>query len=164
MPPGSGEVPGWAAGWGRVSPRHCPTPPAPHVTRTTMPPGLFPPVTQRQVSFPDGPCSGSLRNLKPGSCTAPPWPGPAHRVPGGRGGRCGWGHLLEEPAQESAESALRAPAASVPAPLFIPVRGSPSSFPTQTHSQEMPPPTQKPPQHSPPQKLETLKQKGRQDD
>ena len=66
----------------------------------------------------------------------------------GRQGRAG--HLLEEPAEESAESALRVPATSTPVPLFIPVRGSPSSFPVQAHSQESPPPHSKSPsQHTP---------------
>lgn len=62
--------------------------------------------------------------------------------------------------EENAESALRAPATSAPVPLFIPVRGSPSSARPRPGLEKCLclPPTQHPPQ------LETLKQKGRQDD
>lgn len=61
--------------------------------------------------------------------------------------------------EESAESALGAPATSAPVPLFIPLEALPPP-PTQARAPEvpLPPPTPHPPQ------LETLKQKGRQDD
>lgn len=75
------------------------------------------------------------------------------------GGAASWRSLRVE---ESAESTLRAPATSAPVPLFIPVRGFPSSCLTQAQSGEMPLPSPTPPA-IPPQ-LETLKQKGRQDD
>lgn len=66
------------------------------------------------------------------------WPSPQGAP--GRGGRCGWGHLLEE----SAESALRAPV-----PLFILARDFPPPSQPRPTLKNMPPPLKPPSQHPP---------------
>lgn len=99
------------------------------------------------LCFPGCPCFRSLRSLRPGSCVA---------QPRGRGGRCGWGHLLEEaPREESAESALRAPV-----PLFIPMRDfPPPSQPRPTLKKCLPPPHSKSPSQHPPLSWKLLSKK-----
>lgn len=91
-------------------------------------------------SFPNCSCSYSLGSLRPGSCPAPAWSSPQGALGGeaGAGGAIFWRSPWGE---ESAESALRAPATSAPVPLFIPVRRSPSSSLTQAQSPETPSPT-----------------------
>ena len=72
----------------------------------------------------------SLSLVQPTGC-----PGEGRQVRAGTPpGGASWG-------EESAESVLRAPATSAPVPLFIPVRGAPSSSLTQAQSPETPLPT-----------------------